>query len=104
MFDVQIFGISAVGSIMAAVTLLKDLGLPKKYAPLVAVAFGILTGVFLVDPHNLQQGLIDGFSLGLSAIGVHSGVKNIREGILDWLKKRAEAKKAEAPADQPAQQ
>lgn len=93
MFDIQIFGVSAVGAIMAIVNLMKDAGFPKKYAPLVALALGILTGVFFVDPKDLQQGLVDGLALGLSAIGVHSGVKNIREGILSLLKKDQAAQK-----------
>jgi hypothetical protein len=92
MFDLQVFGVSAVGTIMAVVELLKESGFPRKYVPLVSVFLGILIGVFVVD-HDLVNGLIDGLSLGLSAIGVHSGVKNVREGVLDWLKKREAAKK-----------
>ncbi|MBH8609432.1 hypothetical protein [Thermoactinomyces sp. CICC 10521] len=81
MFDVQVFGVSAVGAIVAVCALLKEVGFPQKYAPLVAVVLGVLTGVFLVDPQNWQQGIITGLSLGLSAIGVHSGIKNVKEGI-----------------------
>ncbi|MBA4541988.1 hypothetical protein H1164_03600 [Thermoactinomyces daqus] len=87
MFDVQIFGVSAVGAIVAVCALLKDVGFPQKYSPVVAVVLGALTGVFLIDPGNWQQGLIDGLALGLSAVGVHSGVKNVREGISNLLKK-----------------
>lgn len=86
-FDAQIFGVSCVGSIMAVVKLTQDLGFPKKYSPILSVGMGLLAGVFLVDPGNWQQGLIDGLALGLSAIGVHSGVKNVREGVLNLLKK-----------------
>lgn len=99
MFDVQIFGVSAVGAIVAVCALLKEVGFPQKYAPLVAVVLGVLTGVFLVDPANLQQGLVTGLSLGLSAIGVHSGVKNVKEGLLA-LKKQPEQ---QAQPQQPQQ-
>lgn len=102
MFDVQVFGVSAVGAIMAIVNLLIELGFPRKYAPLVAVVSGVLVGVFIVD-QDLVQGLIDGLSLGFSAIGVHSGVKNVREGVIDWLKKRAAAKQEQPAKEQPAQ-
>lgn len=87
MFDVQIFGVSAVLAIMTLVKIAQDIGFPKKFSPILAIGVGILVGVFLVDPRDLQQGLIDGLSLGLSAIGVHSGVKNIREGVSNWIKK-----------------
>ncbi|MBH8605982.1 hypothetical protein [Thermoactinomyces sp. CICC 10521] len=92
MFDVQVFGVSAVGAIVAVCALLKEVGFPQKYAPLVAVALGIMTGIFLVDPHNWQQGIVTGLSLGLSAVGIHSGVKNVKEGVLNLVEK-----------DQPAQ-
>jgi hypothetical protein len=94
MFDVQVFGVSAVLAIMTIVRLLQDLGLPKKFSPIVSVGLGILTGVFLVDPQDLQQGLIDGFYLGLSAIGVHSGVKNVKEGVLNLIEQAKSAKQA----------
>lgn len=86
MFDIQVFGISATGAIVAIVALLKEVGFPQKYAPLVSVALGVLTGVFLVDPTNLQQGIVTGLALGLSAVGVHSGVKNMKEGLLSLKK------------------
>lgn len=98
MFDIQVFGVSAVGAIVGIVDLLKELGFPKKYAPVVAIVLGVLTGIFLVD-HDFVKGLIDGLSLGLSAVGVHSGVKNVREGILNWLKDQ----KAEKAQSQPKQ-
>jgi hypothetical protein len=87
MFDVQIFGVSAVGAIVAIVTLLKEIGFPQKYAPVVSVILGILTGIFLVDPSNMQQGVVDGLALGLSAVGLFSGVKNVKEGVLNLVKK-----------------
>lgn len=91
MFDVQIFGVSAVLAIITIVQLLQDMGFPKKFSPILSIGLGILVGVFLVDPHDLQQGLIDGLSLGLSAIGVHSGAKNIREGVSNLIKKPEQA-------------
>lgn len=84
--DIQVFGISAVGAIVAVVTLLKEIGFPQKYAPVVSVILGILTGIFLVDPSNLQQGVVDGLALGLSAVGLFSGVKNVKEGLLSLKK------------------
>lgn len=104
MFDVQVFGVSTVGAIMAIVNILKDAGFPKKYSPLVAIALGILAGVFLIDPKDLQQGVIDGLSLGLSAIGVHSGIKNVREGILSMIQHAKEAKAAKQAQAQQTQQ
>lgn len=107
MFDMQVFGVSAVGAIMAVVNILKEAGFPTKYVPLVAVGLGIATGVFVLDPHDIAQGVIDGLSLGLSAIGVHSGVKNVREGLMGLVAKvkaAKAAKAAQAQQQQPKQQ
>lgn len=91
MFDVQIFGVSAVGAIIAVVTLAKESGFPTKYCPVLALVLGVAAGVFFVQPHDLQQGVVEGLALGLSAIGVYSGVKNVKEGVLNLIKKPDQA-------------
>lgn len=99
MFDAQVFGVSAVGAIMAMLNILKEMGFPRKYVPVVSIVLGGLVGVFLIDPQNLQQGLIDGLSLGLSAVGFHSSVKNVREGVANLLNKNT-SQAAQAPQQQ----
>lgn len=101
MFDFQFMGVSIVGLIMAVVDRLKAMGFPSKYAPFVAIGLGMLAGVFIVDPGKLDKGLIDGLFLGLSAVGTHSGLKNVIEGIQDTI---AKAKAAKAQAQQTQQQ
>lgn len=101
MFDFQFMGVSTVGLIMAVVDRLKAMGFPAKYAPFVAVGLGMLAGVFIVDPTDLQKGLLDGLFLGLSAVGTHSGLKNVVEGVQNMITKAKEAKQAQV---QPQQQ
>ncbi|MCR5479491.1 MAG: holin [Ruminococcus sp.] len=60
--------------------LLKKVGYPTKYIPLVDLAFGILGGVsvFGVElKYGVFKGIIIGIAIGLSACGLFSGVKNI---------------------------
>jgi len=66
-----------VGLIMALVQLAKETGLPARFAPLLALALGVVAGVFLVSPGDLAQGILSGIGMGLSAVGLHSGVKNV---------------------------
>ena len=66
-----------VGLVMALVQLAKESGLPARFAPLLALALGIVAGVFFVSPGNLLQGILSGIGMGLSAVGLHSGVKNV---------------------------
>lgn len=59
-----------------------QLGLPKKFSPVLAIALGILAGIFYLYPGNYSMGVLIGVSLGLGAVGLHSGVKNVKEGIV----------------------
>ncbi len=60
--------------------LLKKVGCPTKYIPLVDLAFGILGGVTVFGVelnYGFFKGIIIGIAIGLSACGLFSGVKNI---------------------------
>lgn len=52
--QLDVFGVVVVPLILGLVSLAKEVGFPAKFAPLLAVALGVLTGVFLLypdDPH-----------------------------------------------------
>ncbi len=78
--DLQLYGISGAALIVALVELLKrSIGLPSRYAGLVAVAFGILLGIALKldspGAGSWLQMLLTGLLSGLSAAGLYSGTK-----------------------------
>jgi len=66
-----------VGLIMALVQLAKETGLPARFAPLLALVLGVGAGVFFVAPGDYAQGVLSGVVLGLSAVGLYSGPKNV---------------------------
>jgi len=68
-----------VGLIMALVQLAKQLGFPVKYSPILALALGIAAGVFIMSPGDVIQGIWSGIAMGLSAVGLYSGVKNVKD-------------------------
>lgn len=77
----EIYDVAIIPLIVGVVELLKQLGLPTKFAGVVAAILGIVIGIVYVAPANIAEGLLVGLSLGLAAAGLYSGVKNTVEGI-----------------------
>lgn len=70
-----------VAVITGLVELAKQSGFPKRFTPVLALALGIAAGVFYVSPGDLAAGILSGVVMGLAAVGLYSGPKNIREGV-----------------------
>ncbi len=50
-----------------------------RFAPVVAIVFGIL-GAFLIPDLSIQETIMQGVLIGLTAAGVYSGVKSVVMG------------------------
>lgn len=75
--------VSQVALIMALAQLIKEVGFPAKFIPLVDLILGIISGVCvygLMLGYGVGQGILLGIALGLSACGLFSGIKNVKEG------------------------
>lgn len=83
--DIMIAGLPASGVIVALVEGAKRLGLPVRWAPLLAVCLGLLCGVLAqlaaVAPHvhRWYAAAGGGIIVGLSAAGLYSGAKALAE-------------------------
>lgn len=75
----EIYGILIVPLILGLVEVAKRVGLPDKWSPILSVVLGLLAGVLLLFPEDIRQGVVVGLALGLSATGLYSGAKNIKE-------------------------
>jgi len=73
-------GIPAVALIMGIAELLKKVGFNVKFIPIVNVVLGLVVGVVL-NQNDVIEGIFTGLAVGLSASGLYSGTKNIKEGI-----------------------
>ena len=51
-----------------------------KFIPVVSIVVGLLLGIFF-SGYQLKEGIIAGLIIGLSAVGLFSGTKNVIEGI-----------------------
>lgn len=75
----EVYDVMIVPFILGIVELVKKLGLPSKFCPIVGVALGVVIGMVYVSPTDIAQGVLVGASLGLSAVGLYSGTKNTKE-------------------------
>lgn len=69
-----------VALIIGIAEVVKKLGLPKKFIPLVDLGLGLALGVLidgLLLSFGVLNGLVLGVALGLSACGLFSGIKNV---------------------------
>lgn len=63
--------------------MIKKLGCPSKFIPLIDLALGLLGGiaVFGIEmQYGIFKGVIVGIAIGLSACGLFSGIKNVVKG------------------------
>jgi hypothetical protein len=73
-------GIPAVFLIIGVAELLKKVGVNAKFIPIVNVVLGLVAGIAL-NPNDVMAGVFTGLAVGLSAGGLYSGTKNVKEGI-----------------------
>ena len=77
MSDMVISGIPAIAIIVGVVEYFKSLGLPTRYAPLLAMSLGIVTGL-VVEAVNTYPtispwvtAVVSGLAVGMSATGLY---------------------------------
>jgi hypothetical protein len=63
--------------ILGLVEVAKQLGLPARFAPALALALGVVAGVLYVSPGDPVEGVLVGLVMGLAAVGLWSGPKNL---------------------------
>ena len=78
--------IATVPAVLALVTLVKDLGMPSRLAPVLALALGVVLTLLhtlstgdSITTHTIWGLITSGLILGLSASGVYDGAKLIGE-------------------------
>src|SRR5699024_11568272 len=52
-------------------------GLPKRFAPVLAIVLGILAGVIYLEPESMKGGVLKGIAIGLASVGLYSGTRNV---------------------------
>lgn len=77
--------IATPAAVVAIITVAKDLGLPAKVSPLLAVTAGILLNLLdsavsgVLTQHTILAGISQGLILGLTACGVYDIAKTVTD-------------------------
>ena len=74
--------VAQVGLIIGIAEIVKRLGLPTRFIPLVDLALGLISGIcvyVLSKGYEWVSGVMIGLAIGLSACGLFSGIKNLTE-------------------------
>lgn len=67
MFEIAI----VIAVVLALTEFIKRIGfLPEKYLPVVSLLLGLLAGIFYIDVVTLQEKIMFGLMIGLSAAGL----------------------------------
>lgn len=77
-FDLSIFQTTVIPAIIFIIWVIIQMGLPKKYAPVVSLVLGLAAGIVFVGMS--PEGVVAGVLLGAAAVGFHSGTKNVIQG------------------------
>ncbi|NMA83250.1 MAG: hypothetical protein GX962_05235 [Epulopiscium sp.] len=73
-------GIGMIPLVIGLLEVLKKAGAKEKYIPVFSLMLGLVFGILFVGG-NIKEGIIQGIYIGLSAVGLFSGTKNVVEGI-----------------------
>ena len=79
--EFTVYDIAVPAVIIGLVELLKRLGFPQKFAPVVAVVLGVVAGFVYLAPGDPKKAFLLGIALGLFCVGLYSGTKNVAEGL-----------------------
>lgn len=75
-------GIAIIPLVIGLLEVLKKIGVNEKYIPVFSLVLGLVFGMFFIGG-DIQKGVIQGIYIGLSAVGLFSGTKNVAEGFVD---------------------
>jgi len=77
MQGMEVYGIAIIPVIIGLIEVAKAGGLPKRFAPILALVLGILAGIVYVDPESVKGGVLKGVAIGLASVGLYSGTRNV---------------------------
>lgn len=77
--NVLITPAAQIALIIGIAEVIKRLGLPKRWIPLIDLFLGLISGICVYGLHqnyDIVESIVIGLAMGLSACGLFSGVKN----------------------------
>lgn len=77
--DISIYDTTLIPTLMFILYIAGQIGVTKKYLPVVALVLGIVFGLIFIS--LTPEGALAGILLAAAAIGFHSGPKNVLQAI-----------------------
>lgn len=75
--EMEVYGIAVIPIIVGLIEAAKAGGLPKRFAPILALILGVAAGVIYLNPDSIKGGLLQGIAAGLASVGLYSGTSNV---------------------------
>lgn len=69
--------VTIAGAVIFLVWVGIQAGIPRRFSPLVATVLSVLFAFFYLNTGNFFEALIHGILIASSAVGFHSGTKNV---------------------------
>lgn len=79
--DFEVYDIAFIPIIMFLVSVAGEMGLPKRFSPVLALIIGLTGGIIYFSDGDIKKGILIGIVMASSAVGIYSGQKNVREEI-----------------------
>ena len=76
MMEFQGYDVMLVPIVIGLVHVLRIAGVKSRYLPISAVLLGVVLGFVYLAPDDPRKAILSGVVVGLSAIGMWSGVRN----------------------------
>ena len=80
---ILLYGIPVLALIIGLVKVAREMGLPSKFAPAVALGLGVVGGIAVAYQNGMAPvgGVVIGIALGLMACGIYDQGKYTGEGV-----------------------
>lgn len=81
LFNYEVYGVALLPIIIGLVEIVKQFNIPKKYMPIISIVIAeAISLLFLMNGDtDYQKAILIGLQMGLAAVGLHSGVKNLTQ-------------------------
>lgn len=73
--DFQATDAIIIALVIGLVEIATRMGMPKRFAPALALVLGVAGGIVYIFPQEPKMGVLIGLVMGLSASGLYSGTK-----------------------------
>ena len=76
-------GIALIPVVTILVNIIKRIGVPSKFHPLISLVIGIAFGIIFIGNGDIKKGILSGIIIGISASGLYSNGHEVAKTVRD---------------------